>query len=235
MVCSSFNRGFHLSVFYGLDMAGSQTILFATVSRETSYKHTLSILEKYEEAGFHAPEHVLANSQEVLDAFSQKFGKAVTLELCKYSLLKSVKDELKEKQSLKHARTLVRKCNRILVSHEPDRQRVARLIGGERKKEISFFAAQFNEFYIGLTSEQKVVMQRLYKQRCYYEACRSNFNPRHSILGRQVDGKSKGKWICTKLADSVYTDYLAQIVKRTLTRNGRFEDLVCFVARYSEV
>lgn len=91
----------------------------------------------------------------MLDAFSQKYGKAVSLELCKYTLLKNVKDEVKEKQSLKVARALMRKCNRILISHEPDRLRVSRLTAGERKKEISFFAAQFNEFYISLTSEQK--------------------------------------------------------------------------------
>jgi hypothetical protein len=44
------------------------------VSKEGSYKHLLSILEKYVEAGFKPPEVVLAQNQQIIDAFKQKFG-----------------------------------------------------------------------------------------------------------------------------------------------------------------
>jgi hypothetical protein len=62
MVDSSFDDGFYMCVFYGIDLQGAQTILFVTVSLENTYKHLLSMLEKYEEAGFVAPEHVLADN-----------------------------------------------------------------------------------------------------------------------------------------------------------------------------
>jgi len=67
------------------------------------------------------------------------------------------------------------------------------------------------------------------------ETSRGYFNPRHSIIGRKNDQKSKNKWISTKFADSVYSDTLVQIVSRTLLRNGCFQELLWFVAKYSEV
>ena len=92
MVDTSFNQGYFLCVFYGMDQIGAQTVMFVTVSKEVTYKHYLCILEKYEEAGFRPPEHVLADSQSVIDAFRQKYGsKAIQYELCKYKLLKDLK------------------------------------------------------------------------------------------------------------------------------------------------
>ena len=70
-------RDWYLVVFYGIDLLGSQCVLFVSISKESSYKHMLSILEKYVEAGFKPPEVVLAQNQQLIDAFKQKFGQQV--------------------------------------------------------------------------------------------------------------------------------------------------------------
>jgi len=152
LISENIKYEFKLCVIYGIDLTGAQSILFVAVSRENSYKHALSLLEKYEEAGFKAPEHVLCDSEMMIDACSQKYGKSKHFTMCKYAMLRKLKEILLCRISAKQAKTLVRKCNSIIASNESLADRVERSLSS-KKVSNTLFQRSFNELYVTLSSD----------------------------------------------------------------------------------
>ena len=154
-----------MTLFLGLDIQAQLTVLMTCVSAAASVINTLSMIEKYKEAGFVNPETVIADSEEVASAFGEKIEK-IAIQRCALNLVKMFQRDLKDKRDTESAFTK-RQTNEFI-------NQLRKLLSGRNDstgldKDERAFAEDFNQFYVSNESQHfKKTCKKIYKLKKFY-------------------------------------------------------------------